>query len=565
MPRKQTLEDLQILARSRGGECVSDTYSGANVHHRWQCHAGHLWNARPGQVKVGTWCPFCAGRGRYTAEFVQEAASARGGRLVTDKSKFHVEDEATFECAQGHQWSAQVGRVANGKSWCRTCGYDQVSKKLSGSLDELHNLARHRGGQCLSTEYPRRGQKARWKCVNGHEWDAQVAAVKHGGTWCPSCMHPLISESFCRALIEAQLGKAFPKARPAWLKPENGRRLELDGYCRELALAFEYQGQHHYNAYSYTGGADTLARRQSIDALKRHLCELHGVRLVEIPYTMSQHEIVDFLTKTFTEWGFGAMLRTDVDLSRLAYYPSSRLDEMKAVAQGFGGTCLADRYVSVREPVRWRCGRGHEWLSAFHEVKNKGHWCLECSGSRKLTLDEIQAVAASRGGRCLSTEYISGDSHVEWECSAGHQWSATPNMVRNAKSWCPHCAGTARLSLNDAIDYARSRGGECLSTSYVNGRTKMRWRCSKGHVWEAAYGSMRNGNQWCRQCSGKAPFTLAQMHAMAAERGGECLSTSYINLTTPLEWRCGHGHTFRATPNAVRYGKNWCAACRKTK
>ena len=50
--------------------------------------------------------------------------------------------------------------------------------------------------------------------------------------------------------------------------------MELDGYCPDLQLAFEYQGEQHYVANSYfnrlKGGFEELLQR---DRLKVQQCE----------------------------------------------------------------------------------------------------------------------------------------------------------------------------------------------------------------------------------------------------------------------------------------------------
>lgn len=47
---------------------------------------------------------------------------------------------------------------------------------------------------------------------------------------------------------------------------------------------------------------------------------------------------------------------------------------------------------------------------------------------------------------------------------------------------------------------ARERGGKCLSDSYVNSMTKLLWECSEGHLWEARPGDVKNGKTWCPEC-----------------------------------------------------------------
>lgn len=38
-----------------------------------------------------------------------------------------------------------------------------------------------------------------------------------------------------------------------------------------------------------------------------------------------------------------------------------------------------------------------------------------------------------------------------------------------------------KYSIDSARGLALSRGGKCLSTEYVNNRTKMLWECGNGH------------------------------------------------------------------------------------
>jgi hypothetical protein len=138
---------------------------------------------------------------------------------------------------------------------------------------------------------------------------------------------------------------------------------------------------------------------------------------------------------------------------------------------------------------------------------------------------------------------------------------ATGNDVKNNGSWCPTCAGTKELDLEAMHEIARSHGGVCLSNEYINNKTTLRWRCAKGHEWSAASGTVRNNGTWCPYCARKAKLTIEEMQQIAKTRDGECLSTSYTNGSTKLRWRCRSGHEWMATPDNVKNGKSWCPIC----
>ena len=58
-------------------------------------------------------------------------------------------------------------------------------------------------------------------------------------------------------------------------------------------------------------------------------------------------------------------------------------------------------------------------------------------------------------------------------------------------------------------------------------------------------------------------FTIEDMRAAAAFRGGECLSETMTpgDWDTQLEWKCARGHVFKASPRLVLLGGHWCPDC----
>ncbi len=57
---------------------------------------------------------------------------------------------------------------------------------------------------------------------------------------------------------------------------------------------------------------------------------------------------------------------------------------------------------------------------------------------KKLTIEEMQKIAEERGGKCLSSIYVTSHRKLLWECAEGHQWEAIPKNVKRG-SWCPKC------------------------------------------------------------------------------------------------------------------------------
>jgi hypothetical protein len=111
---------------------------------------------------------------------------------------------------------------------------------------------------------------------------------------------------------------------------------------------------------------------------------------------------------------------------------------------------------------------------------------------------------------------------------------------------------------------AEAKGGVCLSENYANVRSRLRWRCAVGHEWETQ-ASVIIGGHWCPKCENfrlgrNYALSLQDVHKTAKERGGECLSQSYVNTRKKLTWRCARNHSWRANANSVRRG-SWCPVC----
>ena len=564
-PRKYSLADFERIARRRGGHCLSTEFKSVCNKLLWECAKGHRWEAVPLPIKKGTWCPFCVGRHKTIAD-MQDIAKKRGGRCLA-RSYLGKEKKLLWECSLGHRWNAVPHSIGMG-TWCPVCAGTQ---KLN--IEEMHRMATLREGRCLSKEYVGIESKLLWECVEGHRWEAQPNNIR-SGNWCPKCSSAL-GERICREYFEQLFRKPFPKLKPAWLRLDRRTRLELDGYCEELGLAFEHQGPHHYGKRAYySGSVSRFTKQRKHDRLKRLRCRKNGVVLIsvpEIPARLPQSEVRDFIRCECEKRG--VQLPNSFDTKKIslrnAYaVPETRrqLERLSAIAKHRGGKCLSREYKGHYVKLRWQCSKMHVWHATPADIKC-GNWCPYCSFQR-LTIHDMRATAEKKGGKCLSWKYSGGKVKLIWECAKRHHWRAVPSSVR-AGCWCPVCAGIQRLTIEDIQKTARKRGGKCLSNKYVNGGTKLRWRCSKGHEWEAVPDSIRQGT-WCPRCAAKervkkrtgktAPLTIARMRQVAAERRGACLSKTYRDLKTKMRWRCSEGHEWTAAYNRIRDGA-WCSFC----
>lgn len=243
------------------------------------------------------------------------------------------------------------------------------------------------------------------------------------------------------------------------------------------------------------------------------------------------------------------------------------IQECKQFAQNKGGDCLSDTYKNNTTKMTWKCNLGHIWQAHWNNIKDSGTWCPQCFGNLPIGIEECHRYAESKGGKCLSTEYINLYDYMEWECKFGHQWEVAFAGLRSLDQWCPFCSGRRNNNLEKVRAYAESKGGTCLETEYISNKVMMSFQCfadsNKEHIWKARWDWMSRDNTWCPYCSGKYNNSIELCHELAVSKGGKCLSTRYKNEKEYLEWECKEKHKWYSRLDSIKNNGTWCPTCGK--
>src|SRR5262249_15148126 len=147
------IERMREVARERGGTCLSDEYTDHKTPLWWECAAGHRWKARPHTVLIrGSWCPVCAHQIPLGIERMREEAKGRGGKCLSTEYK-GANRYLEWECGEGHRWQATPSNVMAAVNWCPVCSPRHVPGGTKLGLPLMREIAKDRGGNCLSTKY----------------------------------------------------------------------------------------------------------------------------------------------------------------------------------------------------------------------------------------------------------------------------------------------------------------------------------------------------------------------------------------------------------------------------
>ncbi len=363
---------------------------------------------------------------KHTIEEMQCFAQSKGGICLSSKY-IECKSNLLWQCSGGHKWEARPDNIVQGK-WCPFCSHIKTGNRCRKyTIEDIQKIAQSRGGKCLSKSYINMNTKMKWQCLNNHEWTTVLSSIVRG-SWCPHC-NKYITEKKCRFIIESLTKQKFPKKH----LPSG---LELDGLCNNLKMAFEYNGAQHYvHIKMFNRTQDDFERQKQRDILKKKECDDLGIHLIVIPYWVSDSDnnLIKSIRKSLPD----RVIVGKVNLKKF-YKTIPALEDIKLIALQKGGKILNDEYVNLNSKMHCECSKKHTWFTAASNLK-AGRWCPFCAQNIKYTISDMQYLALSKNGKCLSPEYLGANKHLKWECEYGHVWSAIPSSIKNLGTWCPEC------------------------------------------------------------------------------------------------------------------------------
>lgn len=381
----------------------------------------------------------------------------------------------------------------------RPPGAPTRSQKLFAAL---HATSREAGVECLDDAWQGMEHPYRFRCAQAHEWQRK-GSVQKNYPHCPTCARGVLRGT--------ELLRAVPDA--VCLDPEwKGSRHAYHFRCSE---GHEWRRRPDALALNLNcpGCASSEKSRRGLFTAMLEATAAAGLQCVDASWQGRDHKY-RFRCPEGHEWQRLPQLQlaqprcprcalSNMGLNQRRHENFAKVLE---IARTKGGHCLSPGYEGRKAKHRFRCAAGHEWETLVQTVLN-GSWCRPCAAretgnSARLPdgIERLRRHAAGRGGECLTAEYQGGLAYYAFRCSAGHEW-----QMRGAKAlrggWCQRCAFDAkRLTIDHAHEAAKLRGGRCLSETYVNSESKLRWLCHRGHEWLAPLATVRAGH-WCKQCA----------------------------------------------------------------
>jgi hypothetical protein len=362
-------------------------------------------------------------------------------------------------------------------------------------------LARERGGRLLDGQsFMDNKTSLLFEDAGGNSFSATATFLFSGG-WSPH--EGTYSEHACRQAFEHLFSRSFP-SRWDVVVQSSGAKLQLDGFCEELGVAFEYQG--HWHAVD--------AALQARDREKASACAAKNILLVCVDaFDNNKKHESDYVLKHVL-----AALKKSFNASpRLL----PKLNE---------------------EPF------GIDFSAISHSV-------------RHLRQLEDYIALHHPGGRLVPGQSFRGSRvKMDFQDADGRVFSAVPNSILSG-SWSPFEAGQVSdkdWQMQRLVQVAQGFGGQVEpGQTYVNDKTKI-WLVDKaGNRFQKTPSDLKQG-RWSPFEAGRIYDPVAQMERLekiAQSRGGSLVpGQTYKGASIKLEFEDAAGRRFWMRPSHILDG-----------
>lgn len=258
------------------------------------CKCGQEYKRKPSKVLAGQiYCNHCSSKKRSEAQSMSTKEhdlkmTERGFKSILLSKKIpNNTTELNYLCECGEKFKRKACHMFKKGSWgvCRKCYKKKSSKRQVFTQSEYdQRLREKRPGIKRIGKYVDSQTNIQHKCFCGNtDWFPRPNNLLTSYDSC-GCAKGTKSEKLIRQIFEHLLQRKFPSIKPDFLvNPKTNNRLELDGYNRELALAFEHNGSQHYSKNTrFHKSAKQLDEQKYRDRTKKRLCKKNNIVLIVI-------------------------------------------------------------------------------------------------------------------------------------------------------------------------------------------------------------------------------------------------------------------------------------------
>jgi len=157
----------------------------------------------------------------------------------------------------------------------------------------------------------------------------------------------------------------------------------------------------------------------------------------------------------------------------------------------------------------------------------------------KYTYEEVKAAFENEGYELLSNNYVNCKSKLKYRCPCGHIYNVSFDGWMKGRR-CYFCRANIKLTTKYVKEVLNEEGYELLS-EYKNSCTKFKYKCPMGHIGYIKWDHWRDGHR-CSVCAGNVKVDKVIVEKEFYKEGYEVLDIFSNKGRTRVKYRCPNGH-----------------------
>lgn len=213
--------------------------------------------------------------------------------------------------------------------------------------------------------------------------------------------------------------------------------------------------------------------------------------------------------------------------------------------------------ISCSDSINWQClVCGHIWTSSPKKICQEKRGCRKCAGCMKLTNEEVDRKILNKNIQRIS-DYINRKSGLYVKClTCNHSWKAYISKLFSNNEGCAKCSKKLKL-INEDLDLKFKDKNIKRISNYVNRKTKLEVCCLIcNYSWKSIIYDINN----CPSCDKFIKLTNENVDTRLVNRNIKRID-DIINNKSKIKWQCNNGHIWEASPGNILRGRG-CPNCK---
>lgn len=570
------IKQLWEIVKLKGGKIKEgEIYKNNSTKMTFIDKIGNEFKMTPANIKSGQWSPYESKKVRdpeYHMKQLEEIVKSKGGKVKKGEKYINANTKMIFIDSLGNEFKMSPTLIKTG-SWSP---YESgnVSNNPDYHMQKLMKIVESKGGKIKEGEiYKNNSTKMIFIDQLGNEFKMAPANIK-SGNWSPyekNCF-----EHVCRQIIEQLYDKKF---KSSWdiIKRKGKRNLQLDGYCPELKIAFEYQGIQHTTGWGRD--VNSLIAIKQRDYEKKQICIEKGILLLEIHYYKKINNVLDIIQQTIKDIKNSYkknnltipefisninMEKIKIDFSKINNL-TLMYKQLEEIAKLKGGKIKdGEQYIGSGFKMIFIDKSGNEFKITPTKVKS-GQWSPYESkngcNDPEYHMKKLYKIAQSKGGKIKEGEqYVGAKDKMIFIDKSGNEFSMTPDSIKHG-AWSPY---ESKRGCNDPEyhmeklrEIAKLKGGRIKKgEKYTGAKNKITFIDQLGNEFQITPDSVKRGS-WSPYESGSVRYDpeyhMKQLRKIVELKGGKIKEgQQYINAKTKMIFIDQLGNEFEMTPHRIK-------------